>query len=197
MTGEVEIIKATILSDTTSTTALDVFTNYNPGIYDSAADVPRHVYMCLAELCTGTGKNFDELVIASYGQKITPATKAIIIQPSQTMKAKDSEYIPEDSPGAVITEIDILVSNIKTSADVTLTRDIGLRLQYILDHELRGLEDNQFRRFHTGTGPDLPITGDNTIDKSGCYKVFWVGSGTLFAAEQAHKFIARYNRAFS
>ncbi len=191
-----EVIRSELLKDTTSVSALDVY-NLNPGIWNNPSDVPRYLYTCLLDLASGTANSLDKLIVADYGTNITQASLGIIIQPTETIESVyDSEFISADSQGAEKTRIDILVKLVKTSTDFYLNRDIGLRIRYILDLNLRALPNNQFMLINSPYALDPSVIADNSIDPGSYYKMSWEYSAIPAVSEQKHRFICSYIRCF-
>ncbi len=174
-----DLVRANILLDTISTTALDIYNSpMNQNLWTDPSQVPRFIYTSLSDLVSGFGP-LSSNVISDYGLAEIPANACIIIQPSETMKSNTGDFLESDITGAYYMEFNILVKNLRTSKDLYLTRDMGLRLIYILDHGIRGNSYNQFSNAHAETSPDLFIIGDNTIYPGAECPMKWRGSDIL------------------
>lgn len=198
----IDVVRSNLLYDTVSSTASYVYTNLNSnGYYSSPAAVPRYIYTSLAELCSGfTGGNLNKAIVSDYGTSVIPAGGAIILQPDGFEESAEQGWIPQDESGAEYSYNWILVQNVKTSTDVELIKDIGLRIRYVLDSNLRSLMDNQFMAVHSGAtwlSPDLDVSADNSINRDSPYKVSWEHSGILRASQQAHRYRSVYWRTFT
>ncbi len=178
------MIRANLLLDTVSTTALDIFNSGNQqGQWLTPADVPRFLYTSLTDLCSGYGI-LSDLIVSDYGISETQATAPIIIQPTEIDPSYSADFLEQDVSGAYYMEFDILVKQVRTSKDIYFIRDVGLRIIYILHHTYRGSQYNQFSNAHAGTSPDLFIIGDNTIYPGTDCKCKWKYSGILRVSQQ-------------
>jgi hypothetical protein len=143
--------------------------------------------------------NITNYVNIDYGQADLPASFCIIIQESDTCESSNYPEFMDATGilGATFMHVDILVSNPKTSIDVHLIRDVGLRIRYLLDNQLRGLEGNAFTNASGYLDPIDPITlaYDPTITPT-YYKIKWDQSDILRAKQQAHHLTAAFIRTF-
>lgn len=190
-----DVIKANIVLDTVSSTAITIY-NLNPGVWSSPGQVPRYLYTSLSDLMSTWG-TLSDLVVADYGQATLKATVGIILQPTEIVESVHRDFARSDEDGGEYGYTQVLVKNLNTSTDYLLTRDIGLRLRYILDEGLRGLPNNQFMlALGASASTDMIILNDNSIYPNSYYKVQWENSGILYANQQVHTFRTEYVRVF-
>ena len=190
-----DIIRENILLDTTSSTASFIY-NLDPTAFPNGPNsVPRFLYTCLADLCSGIPGTFSDIVIADYGLADTKSTLGIILQPDEIRPS--SLFANSDTLGAECTYLSILVRNVKTARDFNLMRDIGLRLIYILDFRSRNSPYNQYLDVNN-LSPDLSVGNsyDYTVSPNFYYKAKWEGSTVPHAIEQTHRFSLEYVRVF-
>lgn len=197
-----DVIEAELKKDTTSWSAQYYFDNYNTdGRLSSASQVPRYIYTCLVDLLTGFGTTnltVDQLIVAEYGMRKVPSSPCIIIQPTYNMEPyMRHEYVMEDTIGAESTYINILVKNVFNNTDYYRVRDIGLRVRYILDSKMRGLENNQFMIVNNPSELDPSVLVDNSLDPTSAFKMQWEQSGLIETKEWAHRFCCAYVTYFN
>jgi hypothetical protein len=196
-----DVIEAVLKSDLTSWSAQYYYDNYNTDSrLTSSSQVPRYIYTCLCDLITGAvgaSPTFDQLIVAEYGVTKTPASLGVIIQPTDVVEpALHFDFVSDDDLGAKKAYVNILVKNIFTSTDYYRVRDIGLRIQYILDSKLRGLANNQFMLVNSPGTLDPSVLVDNSISPDSYFKVQWEASSTPHAKEQSHRYCVVYNQYF-
>lgn len=193
MTVDLNLVKANLALDNVSSSKAIIYADplFNIGQWTNANQVPRHIYTSLTDLCSGHGLTLDQVIVCREGVAETPASVAIILEPSALADSVGSGFLENDAIGAQYMEIDILVKNVRTSGDITLTRDIGLRIRYILDHLVRGDPANQFSNANSA-GPDLFIIGDNAIYPGTECKMRWLKSDVLRVAQQYHRYCLDY-----
>ena len=193
-----DVILAAIRLDTLSTTATAVYNENPDNFYPSAAGVPRHTYTCLAALLTGMG-TLTDLTSISRGTGANP-TVGIIIEPSRSYEGNDFDDIMNNpEPGATRALVKIIVKGIRTGTDLALVRDIGLRLQYILDHNHRAIEGNTYMA--NRTNQEIDTSADITIlnplaNNSGYFRMFLQRSDELSVGEWSHVYKLEFIRNF-
>jgi hypothetical protein len=188
-----DVIRGIIINDTVSIPASGVFANFNPGHWTSPASVPRFLYTSIQDMASAHG-NINNFTQVEYGLAETPSAFSIILQETDNCENADyPDYVDATGiPGATLMHMDILVSASKVTGDVYLVRDIGLRIRYLLDNQLRGLSGNVFC-------PELDplnfISYDNTITPD-YYKVRWDKTDALRGSQQAHHLTTAFVRTF-
>ncbi len=196
----IEVLANEIKTDTISTTALDVFTNYNPdNEFTDVSQVPRFRYTSLADLVSAYG-TLNSLVYCNLG---VPTKESNHITLQQVYVDTDLEIAEPDDINGEQMAVEILVklsTNVLPNATAALNqyrllRDIGLRLKYILDTRNRANpESNPFMANKTRRDPVTTI--DNTISPTSDYLIFWKRSGKATASEQTHYLIVNFSRAY-
>lgn len=166
----IDVLVKILEADTDSSTADAVFArNTNPKI-TSAAQIPFHLYMSLADMFSAfyTGSNWPTLVTPTYGAASSQANGIdLIYQVSESVTAGGNND-RDDTVGAEYAEVKILCKVDKpTPAQKWITGAADLRVRYLLDTLLRGKWAQLYPSVVTvgGKGPYLnPIGLDNTID---------------------------------
>lgn len=191
------IVRAAILLDTLSVAASTVYAAH-PDRYINVGAVPTHVTTCLAEMLTAYG-SLPDMVDISQGDA-SGKTVGISIEPAVYFEscsdALDNEfYTPQ--PGAQKCKIGLIVKGIRTKIDPTLTKNVGLRLMYILDNDNRSIEGNTYMAQRSTL--DMDTSSDNTVlnpQVGGYFKMTWKRSDGLTVGEWASVFFVEFVRNF-
>lgn len=190
-----DLIRANLLLDTVSTTAADILTSpmNQDAQWTTAGQVPTFLYTSLTAMCSAYG-SLSTLICSDYGVAEIPSGVSIVIQ-GHSRPANLGDFIEEDAVGATYMDVEILVKQPKSVRNEDFTRDVALRIVYILDTYIRGDSTNQFSNAQSA-GPSLFITGDNTVYPGTDAKMEWDGSGILRASQQLIRFSYSYTSFF-
>lgn len=146
----------------------------NPTIWATAADVPDYAYKSLGTIWTGaptTSSNLENRIVYQFGSVTNNTIEiALFTQPVDSVlfdRVKDNEI------GAEETNLVIRLSKpqgrpgIDTLANFNTVQQAELRIRYLLDLNWRSLRK--------GTPPQIPSTGDKSINPSYGINITWDG----------------------
>lgn len=188
-----EVLKAELLKDNVDYTAQQIL-DLEDSEYSSLAQVPRHVMTSLTTLCSAYG-TLDDLVFIELGTNAAKTNKITL----QMYQITDPQLLADDDFATKRLEVRIhvlLSKNKNDTAQWRLIRDIGLRLEYILEHRSRIKPNNTYMLEHYEWSADPDVTIDNTIDRNSRYKIEFCRSTVPTSTEQVHEIACEYTRAF-
>lgn len=192
-------IRHYISQDTVDGSAATVAAS-NPNLWSSAADVPEYAYLSLAQIWTGTNlsSRLEDTIVYRFGMNDTasidprtpsaknPGEISLFTRPTESVL---SDRIKDNTIGA---EESNLVIRIEKATGKNLSLDtimnVELRLRYLLD--------SNWRRLRKGVTPNIPSTGDNTLDPQRGVFCIWDGfAGQPTATECIVRYRIYYYRA--
>jgi hypothetical protein len=187
-------IRDTLLRDTVTFAASSVYNTATYKFVDSS-DIPRFMTTCLADLATAAfGRPLADVVIV-YTANGNTVPNGITIYPSDGLNPYDAKASDEcDAPGAVTSLVCIEVKGVKTKTDaLELTRDIGLRIKYILDNESRAsisnlfMNSEEYQQITTASDPSiLPL------ECGGRVSIKWVRTYGIHEGSYTSEYLCEY-----
>lgn len=182
-------IREELIKDFTDTTAAAVVATY-PNAYASTSEVPIYAYTSLKTLLGLTSSAELALaVVANLGEGKIPANACIVINTIRTFD--NVEYslgsINSNEIGAEFSDVRIHIRNVRYTNDVSLVKNVGQRIRYLIDHPIRQARFN--------TAGSLEVINDNSI-RDYYLECFRTECGLLTASEWVNIYRVEYVRSF-
>lgn len=192
------VIMNYLQADVLDRSAAAVIAANPPGTFiNGVSSVPSYLYLSLKTLWTSASGGipaYQALVTADLGTgKSSPLGSIVVVSEALTEQVLDRTSLYSDAPGAEVTPIQILLYKPRAqSTSVTLIQNTQLRIRYLLDNYLRGVQ---------GLSGNLPVSAvyaDPSIDPRSPFFCFYERNlEPILASEANILFSCDYLRLFT